>query len=137
MRAILIDPETQEIKEVECGPKDFRDILRLIGAGSFDCVRLNEQRDAIYLDDVGLQAERCYAFKLSTRRDPLAGKALVLGTDYKGDSVPPNCTVEDMKLNVEWLGEICPELTTITEMIGESEAHRIVVTYSRPKKETP
>ena len=101
MKAILIDPYDRSISEVEYNG-DYKQIYDLIDSPSrcFDIARL-ENGDGIYVDDMGM----CDGLKLFTYNDyPLAGKALILGSDEEGDSTPPFVTLEEVKKNVKFSG---------------------------------
>ena len=89
MRAILIDPSTQTITEVDYNG-DYKQIYTFIDAASFDCVQLNES-DTIYVDDEGLlndAVSRISMFRVDGDNPAyLAGKGLVLGTNEEGESI--------------------------------------------------
>jgi len=103
MKAIVIDPFNQTITEHET-PGQLHDIYEL---GDYDClctVRLNQEDDIVYLDDNGLFQNNQAFWKFKDYPQPLAGKGVVLGTDYAGYSVSPAvATVAWMQERVEWL----------------------------------
>ena len=87
MKAILINPEEKSITEVE-HDDSINDIKELIQAELFDVVRINEVGDVLFVDDEGLY-NADHFFCLQGCDSPLAGRALLLGTDHEGRSVEP------------------------------------------------
>ena len=55
MKAYLIDPEKEEVTEVEYSG-DYKDIYKLIDCSTFDIVGITPEGDCIYIDDDGLYA---------------------------------------------------------------------------------
>jgi hypothetical protein len=104
MRAYLIDPFTKTVTEVEHNG-DYREIYKLIDAETFTTVLLNSRRDTVYLDDEGLfkPLDQQEFFMLRSYPNPLAGKGLVLGTNYAGDSVDPQASLEEVTNAVVWV----------------------------------
>jgi hypothetical protein len=83
MRAILIDPFTQTIEEVDYSG-DYKDIYSLIECDLFTTVYLpNTSDDTLFVDDEGLYVENQRFFKIDGFEQPLAGRGLLLGTDKK------------------------------------------------------
>jgi hypothetical protein len=81
MRAILIDPFTQTIEEVDYSG-DYKDIYSLIECDLFTTVYLpNTSDDTLFVDDEGLYVENQRFFKIDGFEQPLAGRGLLLGTD--------------------------------------------------------
>lgn len=101
MKAILIDPFTQTITEVEHNG-DYKQIYELIDAELFDSVRISEN-DFIFVDDEGLFQEDQAFFRVRGYPDPLAGKGLVLGASAIGESVDPVISLEELRRSVSWL----------------------------------
>ena len=87
MRAILINPTEKAITEVDYDGS-LESIKSYIDAPLFDAVRLNEAGDVMFVDDEGLYHAKDF-FRVEGLEHPIAGKALVLGTDYEGNSVEP------------------------------------------------
>ena len=129
MKAFLIDPSQCSITEVEYDDSNYRNICKMIGAELFDVVRLNEAGDVAYVDDNGLFSDKPF-FKYHDYPYPLAGKALVLGTDSKGESISPVTeTIETLEENVTFIstntailmGEIIDAVNAETKKIyGDS-----------------
>lgn len=89
MKAILIDPETKTISEVDYSG-DYKDIYKLIDCQNFTVIQLDffadETAESLYIDDEGLLNEPEHFFIWKDYHQPLAGKGLILGTDAEGDS---------------------------------------------------
>ena len=102
MRAILIDPFTQTIEEVDYSG-DYKDIYGLIECDLFTTVYLpNTSDDTLFVDDEGLYVENQRFFKIEGYEQPLAGRGLLLGTDEEGESIDCMSTVEEVKAIVSW-----------------------------------
>jgi len=102
MRAILIDPFTQTIEEVDYSG-DYKDIYGLIQCDLFTTVYLpNTSDDTLFVDDEGLYVENQRFFKIDGFHQPLAGCGLLLGTDKEGESTDCMSTVEEVKAIVTW-----------------------------------
>jgi hypothetical protein len=112
MKAILIDPMFNTIKEVQYDG-DYKSIYRLIGYSftkyqprAFDVVSIPIGFDGIYVDDEGLFAPIKYpwSFRYNTAHPPinLVNKGLVLGCDDEGDSIEPDSTIESLRSSIKW-----------------------------------
>ena len=102
VRAILIDPFTQTIEEVDYSG-DYKDIYGLIECDLFTTVYLpNTSDDTMFVDDEGLYVENQKFFKIDGFEQPLAGRGLLLGTDEEGESIDCMSTVEEVKAIVSW-----------------------------------
>lgn len=100
MKAILIDPFEETVKEIEYNG-DFKHIYELIGADCFDAVRISRE-DSIFVDDNGLMNNPTHFFMHEGYPNPLAGKGLILGCDENGDSISPVTTVEEVRSKVKF-----------------------------------
>lgn len=101
MKAFLIDPFEMKVTEVEHNG-DFHQIYEFIDARTFDVVRI-PYNDSIYIDDDGLYKSNQRFFIHKDYGYPLAGKALVLGTDgHTGDSTDSKTTLEELKSKVQF-----------------------------------
>jgi hypothetical protein len=98
MKAILIDPFEQTVKEVDYSG-DFRDIYKLIDAECFDCARI-KGTDGIFVDDEGLLNAPTHFFEHSEYPSPLAGKGLIVGCDEEGESADCKTTLDEVKAKV-------------------------------------
>jgi len=88
MRAILIDPTTKTVTEVDYDG-NYESIYKWIDAQTFECVDLGDpDHNTVYVDEEGLLADEPGPFfTVSTYAQPLAGKGLILATDDEGESV--------------------------------------------------
>lgn len=117
IRGILIDPFTQQVREVFFRG-DIKEIYALIGADCFDTVRVT-RRDIIFVDDVGLvgdQSKQKY-FKWADYPQPLAGKGLLAGITQEGDTTSPFLTLSEVQAKVSFPNVQCvgfDESTTST-----------------------
>lgn len=104
MRGILINPETQEISEIEYDG-DYRSIYKLLDIRLFTLIHLSDN-ESLFLDDEGLLKDPEFFFGLVgpnfKYHQPLAGKGLILGTDEKGESIGSNLSLETVKENVRF-----------------------------------
>lgn len=104
MKAFLIDPDNQEILEVDYSG-DYKAIYAFIEADTFCAARFSDVGDVVWLDDDGLSNQkRLWNFRVMPADRLYAGKGLVLGTDEEGDSVEPsdNITLEFLRREVVW-----------------------------------
>lgn len=101
MKAILIDPETQTITEVEYSG-NYKDIYKLTGCDCFTVVGI-EDGNGIFVDDEGLFNDPRYFFLYNGYDQPLAGKGLILGTNEEGDSVDCTLTVDYIREKVKFI----------------------------------
>jgi len=112
MKAILIDPMFNTIKEVQYDG-DYKSIYRLIGYSftkyqprAFDIVRIPVGFDGIYVDDEGLyvsaEDKHWYNIRYNNQDMMLINRSLVIGCDDEGDSKDCVSTVEDIKGSIKW-----------------------------------
>ena len=105
MKAILIEVDNKEIREVENdGTLDF--IYFNLACRTFDVVRIDDV-NSIFVDDEGLlrQNQLYFEYSASGRVFQLAGNGLILGVDDEGNSISPTLTIEDVKSKVSFLPE--------------------------------
>jgi hypothetical protein len=92
MKAFLIDPDFENIRVVEYNG-DWKTIKQWLGGPPtkwFTSVRLNDEGDAIYVDDEGLLNNNPHGwFMLHNYVQPLKGFGLVVGTGDRGETVEP------------------------------------------------
>lgn len=103
MQAILIDPYTETIEEVEYSG-DYKDISALLGCDLFTCVYIDNY-DTLYVDDEGLYVDDQKYFKMKGYDQPLAGRGLILGSSDDGNTTDCVADVKHIQDMVEW----CPE----------------------------
>jgi len=115
MRAILIDPFTREITEVEHND-DFRQIYEFIGADAFDAATLLEDRQVIYVDDEGLFRDDQKFWSIEGR--VLGGKGLVLGVNAAGESIAAVGSIEEWRKRVRWRKLKFVRMRTTEQKVG-------------------
>tara|TARA_A200000113_G_scaffold202388_1_gene196786 strand:+ start:871 stop:1341 length:471 start_codon:yes stop_codon:yes gene_type:complete len=117
LRAVLIDPFKQSVKEVRVKQGNTDDIYGMIGASLFTIASFyprqvrrgrevfgNVQHD-IYLDDEGLyKPDQRYWFNSATGQ-VLAGKGLVLALDDEGQSSHCLWSDKGVKDRIRWIGD--------------------------------
>ncbi len=104
MKTIIIDPFARTITEAEHdGTLD--DIYAKTHCDTFTIVTIDYHGGVLFLDDNGLLGDlNAQAFfKLDTYADPLAGYAMVVGTDNQGETVATPYTVEDIQKRIQWV----------------------------------
>ena len=104
MKAILIDPNKQVIMDVVIDKKNgLQDYYDHMECDTFAVPHYLENEDALYVDDEGLLKQGQQYFKLDGWIYPVAGPALIVGTNVNtGDSVNAKTKVEDLEGKVEW-----------------------------------
>jgi hypothetical protein len=102
MRAILIDPFAKTVTEAEY-EGDYHQVYSLIHADTFTVVQLDDEGDALFLDDEGLLKEGQEFFAIGNYPSPLAGRGLILGTDDEGESVATRISLDVVRAAVHWL----------------------------------
>ena len=124
MKSFLIDPFNQKI-EVAIYSGDYKDISKIIEAdsGLFDVVRLYANQDVAFVDDEGLYVEDQKFWIHKNYPTPLAGKALVLGTDDEGDSISPATSIEQLKDDIKFIGDRF-ELALLHKFHGDIDDYR-------------
>lgn len=102
MRAILIDPFTRTVSDIDtaAGLDDLYDILQV------DLITVMQvgASHAMILDDEGLlkdSSEQEY-FQLKGMDQPLAGRGLILADEY-GENRPATLTLKEVADKVVWL----------------------------------
>ena len=108
MKIYKIDAKERTIEQIDApasdseGTVDLDFMLEQIGCRCFDAVRLDDG-DCIYVDDEGLLRSGIQpAFGLSSYNAPLVGNALVIGSDYEGNSKPPKITLDKLTDMIEF-----------------------------------
>lgn len=106
VKAILIDPFTMTVTEVEHDADNYQGIYDLIShetmrVDTFTCAysKLLKPGDAIFVDDNGLLKPCERFFKYAGYEQPLAGKGLVLGSDNEGDTVAAKSSVDIVRVS--------------------------------------
>lgn len=94
VRAILIDPFTCTVTEVEHDASNYPNIYKLISheahpVDCFTCAYSNmlQSGEAIFIDDNGMLNNPVRFFQFAGYPQALAGKGLILGCDEDGDTI--------------------------------------------------
>lgn len=101
MKALLIDPYTRTVSEVEYSG-DYQHIYTLIDANTFDIARL-PNGDGAFVDDEGLLKPCDHFWLHENYPSPLAGKGLLLGCDAEGESISPTTDIETLRNEVRFM----------------------------------
>lgn len=100
MRAILIDPTTKTISEVEHNG-DYKEIYNLIECSTFEAVSI-VNNNTIYVDEEGLLDEEPGPFFQWEAYQPIPGKGLILATDEEGNSIGTTLELDFVRAKVTW-----------------------------------
>ena len=105
MRAIIIDPQTQSVSEVEHSG-DYKEIYKFIGndCGTFSAPIELDNGDTFYCDDEGLFHENIGGIIYPNWAYPITGRILILNTDYDtGDSQSAKSNIDSIKEGLKFL----------------------------------
>ena len=106
MRGILIDPFARIITEIDY-TGDFNQIYKLIDCEMFTTVNVTDAGDTLFVDDEGLiNGKPQEFFGWYGYSQPLAGKGLLLGSTFDGESADTTLTVDFVRENVAWLSPV-------------------------------
>lgn len=108
MRAILIDPHSETVSEVEIHNAELDTLQEAIGADSIDFSSLGSGVKAV-VDDLGLYrpGQRYWFFNLPGGLVMMAGKALLvsMAPDGELDGLTHKATLDYTRSIVAWLGD--------------------------------
>lgn len=100
----LIDPFAKTVTETSLDRRlGLKDIYRLMECSTIDAVRFHDRSDVIYVDDNGLYADDQRFFKVEGYPQPLAGKALYVGTTEEGEDCAPTLTLDQVQYMIEFM----------------------------------
>lgn len=106
MRAILIDPQSQTIREV-AHTGDYKEIYGFIGneCKMFQAPFSLPNGDTFYCDEEGLFHENIGAIMYPDWHTPIVGRVLILNTDYEtGDSQSAKSSIEAIRKGLRFIG---------------------------------
>lgn len=113
MKAILIDSEKRELREVEYdhGSKPGAVTLQMLIGGYIESAWSWENGDVLWVDEEGLFKPQSHFFRFTPRGDgqPLAGNGVLIGREEEDDSPdgyhtePPTITIEELRPLVQFL----------------------------------
>ena len=104
-KAILVDPFAHAISTVNVG--HYTDIQKHVGCDCFTTVRFDD-RNTAFVDDEGLinGTEKAVRFVDEVYPQPLAGRVLILGDGFAGESADCTHTGEQIREKVKHFCEI-------------------------------
>ena len=96
MKAILIDSEARDIREVEA--QGLSDYYRILGCQMIEAATYIGT-DCVFVDEEGLLKAIKYQFSIKGAHQPaFAGKGIVVGTDVStGETIDVKHSVEQLK----------------------------------------
>lgn len=100
MRAILINPFDRTVTEIEVSG-DWRSVSEAVGADYLDLVKLDQRHD-LWVDDEGLFKEDQQLFWIQGFPAPLAGMAVILGHDNRGESADATAHLSMISQRISW-----------------------------------
>lgn len=106
MKAILIDPDTQTITDVDDNFEDFREIQRIIECSCFTIaggIGEYPNHDCVFCDDEGMLKFNLFFTKMDHYPTPLAGRILVLGATADGGSTDVHITKTELTKQVQFM----------------------------------
>jgi hypothetical protein len=101
MRALLIDPESRSIENVEI--QDREDIVRLIGYSTVESDEIGPEGDRLFFD------EECFLRGTSGRFQidkvvPVSGKSIVVGASADGTELTDvHSSADDIRARLKYL----------------------------------
>ncbi len=95
MKALLINPDSQSIEELEISSLD--DIKELVGFDTITSDAVGDSGDRIYFDEECFLRQTSGRFQVDTLI-PISGRAVIVGADEDGDAL------RDVVLGAEELG---------------------------------
>ena len=103
LRAYLINPILHHISVVETNGS-LQDIYEYTECHCIVTVRVNDEQDTMFVDDNGLSKPFQSFFAFADYPNPLAGIALILGTDIKGDSASVKAlTLKQLRRDIRFI----------------------------------
>ena len=114
IKAILIDPFNKLVVETRIAAHGKEHMNEIYAALKCDLItvasEINEQRDALFVDDEGLlmndlSQQRFFALFLDggETQIPLAGMGLIMGTNEDGESVDATVTAEEVQQMIAFI----------------------------------
>ena len=103
MKTYLIAPAHRTISEIHYSG-NYEEIYKLLDISTFDAVRLYDNEVA-YIDDDGLYNNDHHFWIHRNYPTPIAGPALLLGTDQEGNDIAPSTSIDELRSDVKWVGD--------------------------------
>lgn len=123
MRAILIDPFTETVTEVDHtgGLEDIYNWTDCVCITS--CNPFSDREHTMFLDDEGLYRDDQAFFGYVGYGQPLAGRALVVGVDEAGETVACKLSLEGVRAHVGFLPDL--KFVGMTPMVETDIEHPV------------
>ena len=105
MRAIIIDPETQNVNEIEHNG-DYKEIYALIGneCNTFEVPITLPNGDSFYCDEEALYHDNIGGVIYPNWAYPLVGRIVVVNTNFtNGDTEAAKSSIEDIKRGLTFI----------------------------------
>jgi hypothetical protein len=144
MRAILIDPQTQTLTEIELKTGDFCEICTAIGCRSFTTgAFLNGSLEAgfdsidVSDDDMGGRPDPRFWFQVDADRDrpsshPIAGRGLAIGTDKHGATCGLRIGLDELRARIAFTQRKFRGFKTYTGASARARAADVVAELKAP-----
>lgn len=141
MKALLIDPFLQGIAEIDISG-DLNSLYKAIDCDTITPLVLDadadsNEREVMFLDDIGLERPGQRFFLWADYAQPLGGRGVVLGIDHKGDNTDTTVALAQARAAVRWVDV---EFTHYTfderndEIFGKPASHIIMTANFRLRK---
>jgi hypothetical protein len=125
MRAILIDPIERKVTEIEIEGKDYREFYPILGCELYSAGLRFDNEDMMLIDDEGLfkNPDRFFVLAEDYPR-PIAGRAIIVGTDDSGDTAPCQLTLEHIAKQVQWVDRVGARPYVMAERVKRERMKR-------------
>ena len=101
MRGILIDPTSKSITEIEYSG-DYKQIYTLCDFRYFECADIDEEHTLFIDEEASFKEDNDFFRIVGDPPRSFAGKGLILGLNYSGESVGSQLSVEDIEEKVKF-----------------------------------
>ncbi len=103
MKAIFIDSENKEVREVEID-NSLKAYYRILDCSMIEAATYFPYEDCIYVDEEGLYSGKDSFFTVEGGHQPFIGSGLVVGTSEDGETVSASTSLEEVRAKVKFLG---------------------------------
>jgi len=104
MKALFVDPQNRFISTLIVNSDDYQHIRQVIGCETLAVARTLANGDAVFVDEGLLLDHRPrHLFRLAGRQQPIAGRAVIVGTDSLGESLDANTSEAALRKAVSFL----------------------------------
>lgn len=107
MKALFIDPELHLISTLIIRRDDYQHIRQMIGCETLAVARTLANGDAVFVDEGRLlDCTPRHLFRLPGQHQPIAGRAVIVGTDPLGESVDAKTSEAVLRRAVSFLSRL-------------------------------